>query len=200
MVADTGGFANDRDIEIRNTTTPRTYTLCCKGEKSIGRCAPPLCVAWREMHTNIALRNCAENGISERMQDDVGIGMPGEGSRVRNSNASECDVVARAESVHIHSGADAHIADRGRLQGLRTGKILGSGELDVVGLPGKNAHLDACPFRKCRIVGEIIAACGRGTAMGVQQGLKRKCLRCLHEAAMVRGRWLPRRRRLHRRA
>ena len=54
---------------------------------------------------------------------DIGIGMAGEGLRVRDADAAEHDVIAWAESMHVDAGAGAHIAEHGGLRRLGAREI-----------------------------------------------------------------------------
>ena len=49
-----------------------------EGQKPVGRRAAPLRIAGREMRADVAVGQRAENGVDQRMQRDVGIGMADE--------------------------------------------------------------------------------------------------------------------------
>ena len=53
---------------------------------------------------------------------------------MRNANPAKRDMIAGAERMHVHAGADSYIAQRSRLYGFRAHKVLRSCELDIAGL------------------------------------------------------------------
>ena len=58
---------------------------------------------------------------------------------------------------------------RGECNRFGAREIAFLGDLDVAGLAGKHADLQASPFGERGIVGEILAARGGRAAMGVKQ-------------------------------
>ena len=77
------------------------HALDREGEKTVGGSAAPLRIAGREMHPDIAVGERAENGVDQRMQRHIGVGMPGEALLMRNAHAAERDMVAGPEGVHV---------------------------------------------------------------------------------------------------
>ena len=67
-------------------------------------------IAGREMHADVAVGERAEDGVGQRVQDHIGVGMAGERLGVRDLDAAEGDVIARPEGMHVEAGADAHVA------------------------------------------------------------------------------------------
>ena len=52
-------------------------------QKAVGGRAPPLRIARREVHADVAVRKGAEEGVDKRMQHDIGVGMAGRRSAKR---------------------------------------------------------------------------------------------------------------------
>ncbi len=126
-----------------------------------------------------------EDGVGERMQHDVGVGMTGERLRMRDADAAERDVIAGTEGVHVDAGAGAHVAKRRKLHGFGAREIVRVGDLDVAGLAGKDADLEAGPFGERGVVGEILAACRGRAAMGASSAGEGEALRRLHQPQRV---------------
>jgi hypothetical protein len=66
------------------------------------------------MRPDVALGKRAQNGVDQRMQRDVGIGMPGQGAIMRNPNAAEPNMVAWSERMHVITRRRADIGKRRR--------------------------------------------------------------------------------------
>src|SRR5262245_66368706 len=107
MRADPWRLADDGDIEMGDPPAPRAQALDGKGEEPVGGDAAPARVGRRKMNTDVAFRKRAEDGIDERMQHDVGIGMPRETAPVRDAHAAEHDVLAGAGGVDVEADAGA---------------------------------------------------------------------------------------------
>ncbi len=137
------------------------------------------------MRADIAFRECAQNGVDQGMQRNVGIRMSRQRSRMRNAHAAEPNVVAFHEGMYIISGRGADIGKSRHLGRGQAGKVVRRGQLDIAGLAFKNRDCHAGPFGQRRIVGEIVAP-GRGsTVMCRQKFLIAKCLGRLHGAQAV---------------
>ena len=76
------------------------------------------------MHADVAVAERAEDGVDQRVQHHVGVGMAGQAARMRDAHAAEHDVIAVAELVHVEAEAGAHVAERGELRGFGAGEIL----------------------------------------------------------------------------
>ena len=59
------------------------------------------------MLADVARAQSAQDGVGQRVQGDVGIGMSGQRLVMGDPQAAEIDVVARAEAVHVEAAADA---------------------------------------------------------------------------------------------
>jgi hypothetical protein len=60
---------------------------------------------------DIAFGERAQDGVDQRMQRHVGVGMSGHTPRMRNTHPAEHDVIAVGEGVHVESVADAHVRE-----------------------------------------------------------------------------------------
>ena len=118
MGADARRLADDRDVEMGDAPAACAHPIDREREEAIGGGAAPLRIGGREMHADIAFGKRAENGVHERMQDDVGIGMAGQSAPMRDAHAAEHDVIAVAELVDVEAEAGAHIA-----QGCELGRL-----------------------------------------------------------------------------
>ena len=117
---------------------PRAFSaLDRESEKAVGRGAVPLRIARREMRADVAVGERAEDGVGERMQRDVGVGMAGQRLRVCDADAAERDVIAGREGMHVDAGAGAHIAERARRRALRRARNRPA--LVILMLPGSPA-------------------------------------------------------------
>ena len=140
------------------------------------------------MHADVAVGKRAEDGVDERMQDDVGIGMARQSAPMRDAHAAEHDVIAVAELVDVEAEAGAHIAQGCKLGRFSAAEIIVGGELHVPGLTLERGDLEARPFGERGVVGEIVTPCGGGPPMRIEKGGKAECLRGLHHAQVSRGR------------
>ena len=57
------------------------YPLDRKAQKAVGRRAAPLRIAGRKMRADIAVGERAENGVGQRMQGHIGVGVTDQGLR-----------------------------------------------------------------------------------------------------------------------
>ena len=99
----------DGHVEMGDHAGPRSHPFAGEGKETIGRDTLPLRVAGREMLTDVAFGKRTENGVDQRMQRHVGIGMPGHAARMRNAHAAEHDMIAVGESVHVKAVPGAYV-------------------------------------------------------------------------------------------
>ena len=97
MRADARRLADDVDVEMGDAAAARAHALDREGEEAIGGGAAPLRIARRKVHADVAVGERAQDGVDQRMQHHVGVGMPGQALRVRDAHAAERDVIAGAE-------------------------------------------------------------------------------------------------------
>src|SRR5215469_11240119 len=83
---------------MRNAPAARTHALDRKGKKPVGGSAAPLRVAGGKMRADVAFRQRTEQGVGERVQRHVCVGMPGDAALVGNLHAAEHDVIAGANA------------------------------------------------------------------------------------------------------
>ena len=71
--------------------------------------AAPAFVRGREVATDVAERECAEDGVAQRVDHHVAIAVCLDPARVRDPHAAEHHVVAVAEGVDVEALADAQV-------------------------------------------------------------------------------------------
>ena len=101
-------------------------------QEVVGGRAPPVRVARREMHADIAGADRAQHRVGQRVQADIGVGMADEAGVVRDRDAADADVVAGAEGMHVEALADPHIAEPRCEQPFGGGQVLGRRHLEIV--------------------------------------------------------------------
>ena len=175
-------FAHDADVEMRDHAGAGAHAFAGEGEKAVRGDAAPLRVAGRKMLTDVALGERAEHRVDQRMQSDVGIRVAGDPARMRNAYAAEHDVIALDKGVHVEAVPGAHVGERRHAQGFGADEIVAGGQLHVAGLALEHGDALSGPFGKRGIVGEILAARGRGAAVRVEQHREGEGLRRLHHA------------------
>ena len=61
------------------------------------------------MRADIAIGERAENGIRDRMSENIGVGVPFEAVIVRDLEPAQPDMIARTESMHVKTLAAANV-------------------------------------------------------------------------------------------
>ena len=150
-------------------------------EEVVGRGALPLRVAGRKVRADVAVRQRAENGVDQRMQADIAVGMGEKAACVRHADAADHQMIAVAEGVHVVAGAGPDVAEHGAEAGFLADEIFGRGQFHVRRIAFKGRHRQSRPFGERGIVGEIAAAVARGAAMGVEDDVETKGLRRLRD-------------------
>ncbi len=151
-------LADDGDVEMGDAAAALAHALRREGEEAVGARALPLRIAGRKMRADVAVGERAEDGVDQRMERRVGIGIAGEAALMGDAHPAEPDMIAVAERMHVVAGGGADIAERGELRRRDAREILFRGQLDVGALALEHAHLHPRPFRERGIVGEIVAA------------------------------------------
>ena len=182
MRTDARCFAHECEVEVRDAAAARPHPLRRERKETVGRCAAPLRVGRRKMRPDVAVGERAEHRVRQRVEAHVGIGVTGEAVFVCDLHARQHHVVAGRESVDIESGAGADVGKRLGLFCLEARKIFRRRELEVARLAVEYRDLEACPFGKRRVVGEIIASRGQRSPMRLDQYGKCKRLGGLHHA------------------
>ena len=146
------------------------------------------------MRADIALGDGAENGVGQGMQGDIGIGMAGEAVVVRDPDAVQPYMVARAGGMHVEAVAGAHIAQRRerRGEGLASIEVRVGRQLHVRCLAFEDMQRLAGPFGHRAVIREIGDARRRCALVRVEDVGEAKRLRRLHRPEIR-----PRRRRHH---
>ena len=104
---------------------PRAVTRSTAYFRKRSEAAPfHLRVARRKMRADIAVRQRAENGVDQRMQADIAVGMGEKAFRVRHAHAADHQMIAVAEGMHVVAGAGPDIAEHRWQAGLPRGQNL----------------------------------------------------------------------------
>ena len=189
--ADLRRLAQERHVDIRDAPAEGGNAICGVGEEDTRCRAAPGGLARREVLADVAVADGAEQRVGECMQPDIGVGMPLEAMGVGDLHAAQPHVVAFGKAVHVEAGAVARLQQRGRRRQQALGKLdVGCRrQFHVAPAAGNEAHRQARPFRQSGIVGEIDAPGGCGTAVGFEDDIVAKRLRCLSppQACTVHG-------------
>src|SRR3954465_11396039 len=148
------------------------HPLGRESEKTVGRGAAPLRLARREVNADVALAQCAENGVGESMQHHIAVRMGKNASIMGNADAAKPNVIAVPEGMDIEARAYArHHVHRGRSQpALGVLEIRWPRQLDVGRIALEHRYGKAGPLRESAIVREAVEP-GFGSLAGrVQQG------------------------------
>ena len=109
MRADLGPLADDGDVEGKQPAAALGDQGCGMGEKPAGIGTPPARIAGREMLSDIAGADGAQNGIGQRMKPDIGIRMAFETLVMGKGDAADHHLVPRCEAMHVETVAAADI-------------------------------------------------------------------------------------------
>ena len=69
------------------------------------------------MRADVAVAERAENGVDQRMQHHVGVGMSVQPAVMGNADAAEHDMIAVAEGVDVEAHAGADIVEQSGSRG-----------------------------------------------------------------------------------
>src|SRR5215472_8748274 len=100
------------------------------------------------MRTDIAIGQRTENGIDQRMQADVAIGMGEETAVMRHANTANHEVIALAERVDVITGPGSDVPELACQARFLAEKILRRRQFHVRSIALKSRHLQSRPFRK----------------------------------------------------
>src|SRR4029079_17634490 len=140
-----------------------------KFQELIGRGALPARIVRREMLADVTVGDGTEDGVDDGMESDVGVGVSGQASVVRNPDAAKPEMIAVGKGVHVEAVAEAEIGETRDPPRLGLGEVFVGGEFHVAGFAGKYANLQACPFAQRCVVGEIVKAALGGAPMRLKQ-------------------------------
>lgn len=175
-------FANHRHFQMCDPSATFADEFDRMFQELIGRSTLPLRIARREVRTDVAIGQRAEDGVDNRMQSDVAIGMREEAAIERHTDAAQHQVIAVGQRMHVVAGAGADIAQHGAEARFLACKVFRGGQLHVRSIAFKGRNRQSCPFGNCSVVGKIIAAFTRGTAMGFQNNVETERLRRLRDS------------------
>src|SRR5258705_11894594 len=86
----------------------------------------PLRVGGREVLADVAIGNSAEDGIRQRVEADIGVGMALQALRMRDPDPAQPDMIARYQAMNVIARARPHV----RIAGLwDTDEALGQVEI-----------------------------------------------------------------------
>ena len=85
------------------------------------------------MLADVAVGERTENGVDDRVQRDVGVGMAGEAALMLDPHAAEHDMVAVAEGMHVEAVAETEVSEACDAPRLGLGEVVVGGELHVAG-------------------------------------------------------------------
>ena len=126
-------------------------------QELVGGGALPLRVARREVRADVAVGERAEDGVDQRMQADIAVGMGQKALGVRHAHAADHDMVALAEGMHVVARAGPDVAEQAGQPRFLAHEILGSGELHIGNIAFKGCNRQSRPFGNRGIIGEIAA-------------------------------------------
>lgn len=112
----------DGAVDIAHTITTRSDEICGATKQDFAVDALELCSRIGEVITDVAHIGGAEHGVTDGMNEDVGIAMAEESVGVVYLDAAEPEVTAFYEFMDIiaHSDANCHLKGFGvRVEGLR---------------------------------------------------------------------------------
>ena len=172
--SDARTLADQGYVDRNDAPAPRRDERGRMGEEAGGIGTPPLRIAGRKMHPDIAGADGTQQGIGERMKADVGIRMSLQAPVMRHGDAAEHHLVARTKPVDVEAVAAAQI-DRRRQQALGAQQIGFVGDLEIVLRPGDKRDGEPRCLGDGGIVGELAPRCGAmgRQDLGIAEGLGR---------------------------
>ncbi len=115
------------------------------------------------------------------MEADIAVENARENAAMGHANAADHQMIAVTKGVNVVASAGPDIAEHGAEASFFAHKIFGCRQFHVCRIAFKCRHRQSRPFRQRGIVGEIAAALARGAAMGIENDVKSKRLRCLRD-------------------
>ncbi len=138
-------------------------------------------IARRKMRTDIAVRERAEDGVDQRVEADVTVGMREKAFGVRHADAADHHMIALAKGMNVVAVSGSDIAEHGTEASFLADKVFRCRQFHVGRIAFKCRHRQSRPFRKRRVVGEIAAPVARRAAMGVENHIEPERLRRLRD-------------------
>ena len=159
MGRDLRPLADQGDVGVGQHAAPGGDPLCGVAEEAGAVGILPLRLAGREVAADIALRQRAVDGVAQRMDADIRVGMAGKPPIMRHGDAAEHQRPAHLHGMDVEAGAGAR-QQAGCQGAFQTHDILRVGQLDVIVSAGNDGHRVARGLQQGRIVGD--AALARG--------------------------------------
>ena len=149
-------LADHRHVQVDDEPSARRHHVGGTAQEGFGGCVAPLRITGRKMAADVAGTDGTEQGVGERVQAYIGIGMADQAGIEWDCDSAQHHVIAGTEAVHIESeaGADGAPAE----EALGAGEVLAGGHLDVVLAARNQRHGQAGPFSDGGVVGEIGAS------------------------------------------
>ncbi len=179
--ADLRPFADQGHLEIGDAAAARGDTLDRVFEELIRGGALPFHIAWREMRTDVAVGQCAEDRVDQRVQPDVAVGVGEKAPGVGHAHTADHDVVAVAEGVHVVAGAGPDVAELSGKARFLADEIFRRREFHVGSIALKRRDRQSHPFGERRIICEIRSSLARGAAVGIEYHVILERLRRLRD-------------------
>src|SRR3954451_7891107 len=105
-------LANQCHVKMGNPPATRGDSIESVFEEFIRFGALPLRIARRKMRTDIAVGERAQDGIDQRVEADISIGVGEKAASVWHANAADHHVIAFAKGVNVVADAGSDIAKR----------------------------------------------------------------------------------------
>ena len=102
------------------------------------------------MRADVAVAERAEDGVDQRMQHDVGVGMSLQPAIMRNADAAEHDMIAVAEGVNVEAHAGADVVEQRGARGRSLHEILRRGQFDIAGFAREGGDGKTRPIPQAR--------------------------------------------------
>src|SRR5262245_11289920 len=98
------------------------------------------------MKPDVTVSERSENGIDDRVNNDIGVRMAGQALPMRDAHAPEHYMIALTETVHVEAEPGAHVAQGCELRGLCAREIIVGREFDVLCFTREGSDLQPRPF------------------------------------------------------
>ena len=177
-------LADKRQVHVHDLAVPFADPRRGVLEEQLGGHTAPARVGRREVHTDIAVGDRAEQSVGQRMQADIGIAVADELLLMRNEHAAQNHRIARPEGMHVVAGGDADRARRAPAErGFSSSSALAMSSAEVSLRLSFRAFdqgdIETVPFGNAGIVGERRTRLLRRGAMGGEDRIEVETLRGL---------------------
>ena len=163
-----GGFSENCYIDVDDPATTLANPPGCIFEENMRRGAFPFGIARWEMLTDVSVADGAQKRVGQRMQNNVGVGVPFKFGVVRYFHAAEPNMIPISEAMHIVAGRRAGFSPFTEcalcfLVGRR--EIIGRSQFDIIRIALDQPDFKPCPLGESCIIGEIVLALANCIAM-----------------------------------